>query len=456
MGANAMPAMVKLRPNSALVRNSVWMFLGQGLRLVIQAAYFTVIARSLGASNYGAFVSVAALAGILFPFATMGSGFLLIKNVSRDQRLFSTYWGRGLVTTAAFSSIFFVIVLLLSSFVLPPTIPRRLVWLVSASDLFGLSIISMSAQAFQAFDRLNWTATINVLLSSARLAGALVLVAIHRHPTALQWGYIYFCSTAIVVLGVWLLVSMKLDSPRFGRQRSGTETREGLYFSVGLSAQTIYNDIDKAMLARLGSLDAAGIYGAAYRLIDVSFVPVSSVLAAAYPNFFRVGAAGISASLAYSKPLLLRALGYSLLVAMAMLMFSGVVPYVLGPEYARTAEALRWLALLPLLKATHYFLSDALSGAGFQAVRSCIQAGVAGFNVILNLWLIPAYSWRGAAWSSIASDALLASAIGMAAFLLSRRSGTGSLHVATNGEVWSAETPLESLLAPSPTDTENC
>ena len=89
MGANAMPAMVKLCPNSALVRNSVWMFLGQGLRLVIQAAYFTVIARSLGASNYGAFVSIAALAGILFPFATMGSGFLLIKNVSRDQSLFA-------------------------------------------------------------------------------------------------------------------------------------------------------------------------------------------------------------------------------------------------------------------------------------------------------------------------------------------------------------------------------
>jgi O-antigen/teichoic acid export membrane protein len=449
-----MPAVVKLRPKSALVRNSVWMFLGQGLRLVIQAAYFTVIARSLGASNYGAFVSVAALAGIVFPFATMGSGFLLIKNVSRDQRLFSAYWSRGVVTTAAFSSIFFVIVLLLSHFVLPPTIPRLLVWLVSASDLFGLSIIGMCAQAFQAFDRLNWTATINVFLSSSRLAGAVVLVAIHRHPSALQWGYIYFCSTAIVVVAAWFLVSMKLDFQRSGRPRAATETREGLYFSIGLSAQTIYNDIDKMMLARLGSLDAAGIYGAAYRLIDVSFVPVSSVLAAAYPNFFRVGATGISASLAYGKPLLLRALGYSFLVAMVLLMFSGVVPYVLGAEFTRTAEALRWLALLPSLKALHYFLSDALSGAGYQGVRSCIQAVVAGFNVLLNLWLIPAYSWRGAAWSSIASDALLASAIGTAAFLLSRRSQTASIDVVTKKKVWPAERPLESLLVSSPTDQE--
>jgi len=33
---------------------------------------------------------------------------------------------------------------------------------------------------------------------------------------------------------------------------------------------------------------------------------------------------------------------------------------------------------------------------------------VALLNVGLNFWLIPAYSWRGAAWSSLACDATLA------------------------------------------------
>ena len=36
------------------------------------------------------------------------------------------------------------------------------------------------------------------------------------------------------------------------------------------------------MLARLGTLQATGIYGAAYRLIDVTFVPVSSLLTASF------------------------------------------------------------------------------------------------------------------------------------------------------------------------------
>jgi Polysaccharide biosynthesis C-terminal domain len=33
---------------------------------------------------------------------------------------------------------------------------------------------------------------------------------------------------------------------------------------------------------------------------------------------------------------------------------------------------------------------------------------MAGFNVLINLWIIRAYSWRGAAWSSMVTDSLLA------------------------------------------------
>ena len=410
--------MVPFLRKSRLARNTVWMSLGQGLRLVIQALYFVLIARSLGAVNYGAFIGVVALVGIVYPFATVGSGNLLVKNVSRDASLFGLYWGRALATTAISSSVLFAVVLTLSHFALPSSIPFRLVVLVAGSDLFGLSIIQLCGQAFQTFEKLHWTAVINVMGSTSRLAGALILVAIHHHPTALQWGYLYFSSTWVVAVAAIVLVVTMLGSPKFKLWKSIAEIREGFYFSAGLSAQTIYNDIDKTMLARLGTLEAAGIYGAAYRLIDVTFVPIQSLLAAAYPNFFRTGVAGIAATLGYARRLVWGALAYSVAACVGILLFAGVVPLILGPEYAATAEALRWLSLLPVLKVLHYFLSDSLTGAGYQGVRTCIQAGVALFNVLINLWIIPAYSWRGAAWSSIASDALLMFSIGAAAFVL--------------------------------------
>ena len=207
---------------------------------------------------------------------------------------------------------------------------------------------------------------------------------------------------------------------------SARELREGFLFSTSLSAQTIYNDLDKTMLARLATLDAAGIYAAAYRLIDMAFMPVRALLAAAYPSFFRRGNDGIAGSLSLTLELLPKPLMYSAVVATGMALAAPIVPLILGADYARTAEALRWLSLLPWLKTCHYFAADALTGAGHQGLRTLVQIAVAGFNVLLNLWLIPAYSWRGAAWSSLASDGLLAAALWSCALVLRARASGGS------------------------------
>lgn len=415
----------ELLGESKLARNTVWMLLGLGLKLVVQGLYFAVIARALGVQNYGAFVGVVGLVGIMSPFASLGSANLLVKNVARDGAQFKKNFGLALLTTVLSSSVLFALAVVVSRFLLPATIPLGLVMLVAAADLFSVNIGVICSYAFLAFERLKWTASINVLLSAMRMAAAIILVVLYHSPSALQWGIFYFVSTslaAIVSLGV---VLVKLGVPVFSLSRTAAEFREGLYFSVNGGAATIYNDIDKAMLARLGTLEATGIYGAAYRLIDVSLAPVSSLMAAASAGFFRAGAGGISPAIQYAKPLIFRALGYATLISIALLAGAGIVPYVLGGEYRLTVAALRWLAVIPMLKAVHFFLSDALTVTGYQWLRTSIYAGVALFNVLINLWIIPAYSWRGAAWSSIASDVLLACAVGAAMVVLSRRSQTG-------------------------------
>lgn len=410
----------KLRQGS-LAMNTAWMTAGQGLRLVIQAVYFALIARSLGVVNYGAFVSVVALASILSPFSMLGGGNLLIKHIAQKSRSFSELWGAALTMTGLCGSGFLVLVVLLSHFVLPPAIPMRLVLLVATSDLIAQNIALMAGQAFQAYEKLHWTAGITVGISISRLLAMISLLMVQRHPNALQWGYAYFVST-VLIMGIALYcVSTQLGPPRFALYESMTDIREGFYFSASQSAQTIYNDIDKTMLAKLDTLAATGIYGAAYRIIDASFSPVSALLYAAYPGFFRAGKGGVRSAFAYGKPLLRRAFMYAALVSGALLLLAGLVPYVLGPEYVLTVVALRLLSPLPMLKATHYFLSDTLTGSGHQGLRSALQAGVAAFNVLINLWLIPAYSWRGAAWSSIASDFLLVCAVGTAVLVLWRK-----------------------------------
>jgi O-antigen/teichoic acid export membrane protein len=383
------------------------MLLSQGLRLVLQAGYFVIIARTLGVEQYGAFVGVTAFVSIAAPFATLGGGNLLIKNVSRNREVFAEYWGNALLLITVGSCGLALMLALFAPVVLPATISPLILILALVADLVCFRLIDTAAQSFQAVMWLSRTAQLNLLPSVLRLVAALVLQQFFNQPSVETWMLLYVSSTVIAaVIAIWM-VQHDMGPPRLGLKRILPELREGVYFSVSQSSQTVYNDIDKTMLTQLATLEAAGVYAAAYRLIDVAFVPVKSLLAAAYAKFFQRGATGVRGSLGLAKQLVPVAGGYGLVAAMGLWVGAPVIPLVLGAEYQPTVEVLRWLAPLPLLKSLHYFAADTLTGAGYQSLRSGAQIGIAGVNVLLNLWLIPQYGWRGAAGSSLVTDGLL-------------------------------------------------
>jgi O-antigen/teichoic acid export membrane protein len=402
-----MELMRKLRA-STLAQNTGWMFGGFGLQIAIQATYFVLIARALGAGQYGAFVAVTALVSIAAPFSGLGSANLLVKNVARNRSVLPAYWGNGMLMICASGTALLAIVLGVARLLLPGSVTLAIVLSIGVADLVLVKLADLAAVGFQAIEKMGHSAQLQVLTSLFRLAGIIVLRLFMPHPTAASWAVVYLAATALTAAIALTTTWVRIGAPQVELHRFGPEFIEGFYFSTSLSAQTIYNDIDKTMLARMVTLDAAGIYAAAYRVIDVAFTPVRSLLNAAYPRFFRHGAKGIDVSLSFSVRLIRPTAVYSLVAAAAMLAGAPLLPRILGPQFAATAEALRWLSLLPLLKSLHYFMGEALTGAGYQGLRTIMHVAVAVFNVLINLWIIPSYGWRGAAWSSLASDGLLA------------------------------------------------
>jgi len=404
-----------------MARNTLWMILGHGSRTLVQMAYFVIIARALGAQGYGAFVGVTALAAILAPFSGWGASHLLVRNVARDPESFRHGWGAALSRSLVSGLLLVALVVLISGLVLPASVSPVLVLLVAVSDLLFARTLDACGFAFLAFQRLAWTARLQVLLSVFRLAAALPLLAVPSLATPSRWAVLYLASTALsAAVGVWI-VSRKLGAPRFRLSDVTSDLRQGFFFSMSTSSQNAHNDLDKTMLARLGTLEATGIYSAAYRLIQVSFTPIRSLGYASYARFFQHGTAGLAGSLRFARKLVVYAAGYGLVAGGAIFLAAPLLPYVLGEDYREAVGAVRWLSVLPLLKATQYFAADALTGAGFQGARTGVQLCVVAVNVLLNLALIPQYSWQGAAWASIASDALLLAGLWGTALYLRRR-----------------------------------
>jgi O-antigen/teichoic acid export membrane protein len=131
------------------------------------------------------------------------------------------------------------------------------------------------------------------------------------------------------------------------------------------------------------------------------------VTAATFPEFFRQGMSGVTSAFSFARRIIRRSVLYGLATAAFLFLTAGSVPLIMGPAYAESAVALRWLSLLTVLKSVHAFLTDTLTGADQQWQRSSAQFVVAGFNVLVNLWIIRAFAWRGAAWSSLMTDSLL-------------------------------------------------
>ncbi len=389
-----------------IVRDTLWLLVGKGMRLVLQAAYFVIIARTLGVANYGAFVGTTALVAIVSPFVGVGIETLLLKNVAKDRHLFREYWGNALWMVLV-SGVVLMGGLALVRPIILPSISPLLILLVAVSDLIFGSVTNIAIRAFQAVDRLNISAQINIFVMFTKVVAAFSLMYFFAKPTLLEWTWLYFFSSVAAALLAAILVHRSLGAPKLALARILPELKEGFYFSISNSAYTIYNDIDKTMLARLSTLEATGIYAAAYRLIDVAFIPVISIAGAAYADFFRKGKDVVAATVAFAKPLVVTTSAYSLVAGMGLLLFAPVVPYILGSDYANVVDALRWLAPIPLFRGLQHFGGDILSGTGFQGVRSALEVIISIFNIGINLWLIPLYSWQGAAWTSLASDGLL-------------------------------------------------
>jgi O-antigen/teichoic acid export membrane protein len=390
---------------SSFARDTGHLTMGQGFRLVIQAAYFVLIARTLGPNQYGAFVAVIALVGVLTPFSGLGAANLFVKNVRSGRRSAEVCWGNGLIVSAL-SGIVLGGVVVATASVLHLRTPIGVILAVCISDLLLMRVIELATFGFSAMGRMKDNAIQNVMGSLPRLVAIAVLSLFLPSVTLQLWTCAYVLATAVSAIYASYRAHTIWGRPKFELSSLRADLGEGIYFSTAAAAATLYNDIDKVMLGQI-SFTAAGIYAAAYRLIDVSFTPIRSLASAAYPHFFRRGIDGMGSAHAYATTQIKRACLYSAALFVGLWLAAPLLPLVLGSQYAETALALRWLALIPLLRSVHVFLGDSLSGAGFQGLRCSIQVLIALTNIGLNLAILPKYGWLGAAWTSLASDGLL-------------------------------------------------
>jgi O-antigen/teichoic acid export membrane protein len=390
-----------------LAKNAGWMFLGQGVNFIVQGAYFVLLARLLGAHEYGVFVGATAAVSMLSQYSTLGSGMVLVRQVSRDRSDFPKYWGNVLMTTPIAGFIIILGLSFVGKWMVGPASAAVIV-LVSINECTCARLAEACGQAFQAFEKLKLTATLTSLTNVARLCTAAGMTIVLHRATVRQWVIASLSVSAVSATVSLLLVTKQLGRPKFDLRLLANRTLEGMGFSVSASTTSVYNDIDKAMLSHFGMSTADGIYSMAYRVVDISCTPIRSLHSAAFPRFCQLGRDGAIGSIAFTRKLLSKTFPFAVLATVVMFFSAPIIPFLVGKSFANSVTALRWLCLLPIFRSLNLSAGDTLTGAGYQRFRTVTQLLAAGMNFSLNLWLIPKYNWYGAAWASLVTDASLA------------------------------------------------
>jgi len=418
---NLVVAEVSRFRSSQMARNASWLVVGQGVGLVLQAVYFILLARLLGPIEYGVYAGAFAFASLVASYGPLGTGTVFLRYVSSDRDKFSSYWGNILVVTTVVGGGMVLALAALGPHILNPA-SAALVLLAAISNCVFAQIIVEASRVFQTFEQMRTTALLNLLTSAVRtLASAVMLLALHR-ATAWQWAVVSTGVSGLAAMATVTTITVRFGRPRFSMGIFFRHSLEGVGYAAAMSTASIYNDLDKTMLSHYGMNRDNGIYSMAYRIIDIATIPIFSIRDAAMPRLFHLGRSGLGASAALAHRLLRRGAALAALASVAMFTLAGVIPQIVGHAFADSVLALRWLCLIPLFRSVHQMTGAALTGAGMQNWRTGSQVSGAVLNFGLNLWLIPLCGWRGAAWSSLATDGALAALCwGMVQFHLRRR-----------------------------------
>jgi O-antigen/teichoic acid export membrane protein len=397
-----------------------WIVVGMLARSALQAAMVVLLARTLGAADYGLVVAIASVTGIAAVFSGLGSTTLHLRDLSVGKVNASASYAfaikRILVTFAPLGLATLAVAWLLYGKHIGPVSAACLV----LGELFAFAMSDLLQRTMQGHNRFAAMAFYMALVPFLRCAAlGLVLLAGMRFDIG-TWVVICLgsgCVPLVIALIGWHRL------PRGNRAHGAVvEHRlvEGLGFAVSAGSIRTHADADKAIVAGFSSLDAAAQYSVAYRLFDVLMLPIISFIEWRMSSLFRSGASahGLSA-LRANRSFVLAIAGASIAMSLISLPLVGLLPLLLGEAYAASATMGRYLALLPMTASLWWIFRTMLGTTGDQAAGAAIELSGAAMNVVLTIALVIPMGWMGAIVGTYATHVIMSVA---AVIVLGRRS----------------------------------
>jgi len=390
-----------------IAKNTLVMLVARILSYLL--GFFSTIytARYLSADSFGIISLALSLSAIVGVLIDPGLSTLTTREVARNKLLSEKYVANTVVMKIVFSIFVLLIVCCLTHIIGYSSTVRTVVYIIAASVVIG-SLTATLNTIFQAEEEMEYISINTILAGIIMLAG--ILIGISCKAGVVYFALLYVITNSFVLLVVMIIYSKKYSFPkikvnfRFWKETIQDAWAFGI---IGLSGM-LYTYIDSIMLSIITDTKTVGWYSAAYRLMLIVLFFPTAINTAVFPVMSRFYTT-VSDSLRIMTE---RYFKYMIIVAIPMgigttLLANKIVAFVYGSAFAESSIALKILIWTMVLTFSGAAYVQLLVSINKQLEVTKISLVCVVINVLLNVLLIPRFSYIGASIATVSTEVIL-------------------------------------------------
>jgi len=388
--ARAVAAAAPVRAGGLVARNMLALVFSQFVTTPVSMVVNAVLARSLGAADFGVIYFANTSLLVAFLFVEWGSHFLageVARNRSKAGELFSA----AAVQRLAFSAVVLLLIPRASALLGYDTRVQTVLLLCAGRMAVG-SIGSLCSAMFRGFEKFGWHARTVVL---GNVLEATVLLPTLLLGGRLRAALIAQLAAAFVTAGIQVVLLLRLGIGRlqFKPRALLGLLHGGLGFLVLDLVLRLQPYIDASFLSRLARPEAMGWYSAASRIVGILLFPATTLSIAIYPTIARLWAED-QPSYASLVRLALRAVAIvGTFAATGAILFAGLAVDLLygARRFGPAADNLRILGIYVVLVYGSIVLGIGIAAARRQVIYAVAQSFCLVVSLVLDPLLIPRF-----------------------------------------------------------------
>jgi O-antigen/teichoic acid export membrane protein len=388
-----------------LAANSLVQMAGTILASTIGFVTFIVVARALGPSIYGDITAANVYLFIPTVLAEVGLSMVVVREISADESSTEDVMG-GSLPLRFVIGVASVSIAIAVAFLLPFNHRTTLAIVVGAPGAL-FTILTLSVQpVLQARLKMHWAVT-------ATLIGRLSTLGLTVIAVTGDFGYLAVVAATVIGLAVTFVLSVAFVSrlirirPRLDFSLWRRLIGPALYLAIAVGSASLIARVDTILISLLKPSRDVGLYGTAYKFVDVSTLFASAVGISLFPVFSRL----LVSDPARARALLQKGLDVMLAAApaavvLAVALAPQLIHYSAGEDYDGAIPILQLLAptLLAVFLATPLLRFQIAAGA--YRLLAGIFLTMLVVNFVLNLILIPSFGIRAAAIINVGTEVL--------------------------------------------------